>query len=92
MGHMTSDIERKTGDGNPSQTADRNTSNVVTPEPEMSWDEFERFIADYEKEQLRKFYARIGPEKARLLGSTQVTGYKTPSSNYRWGTRQKRRN
>jgi hypothetical protein len=59
--------------------------------PEMSWDEFELFFTEYEKEQLRQFYARIGQDKARVLGATQVTAYKTPGSSYRWGTRQKRR-
>ena len=61
-------------------------------ETEMSWEESEKSFAEYEKEQLRNFFARIGPAKARLLGSTQVTGYRTPSSSLRWATRQRRRN
>ena len=88
---MTSDIEGKTIRNDLCQPADSKTHDAVYPETEMSWDEFEQIFADYEKEQLRQFYARIGPAKARLLGSTQVTGYKVPGSNYRWGTSQKRR-
>jgi len=83
---MTNHCDGKSSDDNRGPVTEQEGSNSAVPEAEMSWEEWER---DYEKRQLRNFIARIGPRRARLLGSTQVNSYKTPSSNYRWATRRK---